>query len=76
MTRKYSSKAKVIGALEFRRSTRGYGACVANHRYKDGEKRLGEYYLYILGRPCGFICKTCVKEWETIWKENSSEIYI
>lgn len=65
------ARTKSVGALTFKKVTKGYGACLVDHN-PGKEKKLGEHYLYILGKPCGFICKSCIKEWIEIWEKYSS----
>lgn len=82
MTKRTLHHTDILGALEFKKLKKGsIEWCDNNPHSRD--KIIGEnisklmsnknatYVAYMLGKPSGFLCTSCRREWMKIWREHS-----
>jgi hypothetical protein len=73
---KPSHPTTILGAFESKKLKMGSGQwCQTNHDNVDTRK-FASYALFILGKPSGFLCVRCNKEWKELWKELSPVEYV
>jgi hypothetical protein len=59
-----------IGVIEFQfLKGRDINWCQTKHgRLENESNRNATHAVYIMGRPAGYLCKSCKLEWKALWE--------